>query len=88
MLRTLGVVASLCASACASNVELVKTRAGRDFSCPLREIALVEQREDISEPTYEIEACGHRARYSCHERRRGVNGQPGGCMLDIEYPRR
>jgi hypothetical protein len=77
--------------ACTTNVEQVKARAGDDFACQQRDVAIIEARSDIQEPTYEIEACGHRARYTCHDRRRSVvpsQQQAAGCFLDLEYPKR
>jgi hypothetical protein len=74
---------------CVSDAEKVKARAASDFSCAEREIAIIEQRDDISEPTFEIDACGHRARYSCHDRHRDVDPKKSvvpGCTLDLEYP--
>jgi hypothetical protein len=82
-----GILVLLCG--CVSDVQRVKTRAASDFSCAEREIAIVEAREDISEPTFEITACGHRARYSCHDRHRDVDPRKNvvpGCTLDLEYP--
>jgi len=78
----------LLASACASDAEKVKVQAASDFSCSEREIAIIEQRDDITEPTFEIEACGHRARYTCHDRHRDVDPKKSvapGCALDLEY---
>lgn len=82
-------VFALLSSGCVGDADQVKARAASDFSCNERDIAIVERREDIAEPTFEITACGHRARYSCHERHRSFDPRKNvvpGCALDMEYP--
>lgn len=39
-------------------------RASREFSCPPAKIGVIE-RSDIADSLFDLEACGHRARYSC-----------------------
>lgn len=83
------VICAALSSGCVADADRVKARAADDFSCSEREIAIVERREDISEPTFEITACGHRARYTCRDRHRDVDPRKNvvpGCTLDIEYP--
>jgi len=78
-------------AACTSNRETVRAKAAERFHCPERSVTIVEQRDDIGEPTYEVDACDHLARYTCHDRRRSVvesERQAGGCSLDLEYPSR
>jgi len=88
--RVLALAFALSAAACSREGEM-RAVAAKDFACPEDAIRILEVRDDIGEPTWEIEACGHRARYTCHvpdrrstypERRRGI------CEQDVEYPSR
>ena len=78
----------LAASTGCSRENEMRSLAAHDFGCPANEIQILEERADISEPTWEITACGHHARYTCHvpdrhshdpERRAGI------CEKDLEY---
>ena len=53
-----------CATTCATPGDRAIQRASREFSCPEEKIGLIE-RDDLSNNLYDIEACGHRARYTC-----------------------
>jgi len=55
---------SLLASSCVTSASLARTRASREFKCPEKQVVL-HWRSDLSEGTYDVEACGRRARYTC-----------------------
>lgn len=60
----IGVLVLFFGVGCATTGDRAIRRASREFSCPEEEIGLIE-RTDISDNLYDIEACGHRARYLC-----------------------
>jgi hypothetical protein len=45
-----------------------KIRAANEFRCPPDQVVLVP-RQDLSEDTVDVYACGYRARYTCPPRR-------------------
>ena len=84
----LALALAIVAVACSREGEM-RAVASKDLACPEDAIRVVEVRADIEEPTWEITACGHLARYTCHirdrtshdpERHRGI------CKQDVEYP--
>ena len=59
------MLAAFSASACiVTPLTLARTRASREFNCP-EEAVQLRQRTDFSWNTYDVNACGHRARYTC-----------------------
>ena len=54
----------LLSSSCVTSASLARTRASREFKCPEEQVVL-HGRSDLSEGTYDVEACGRRARYTC-----------------------
>jgi hypothetical protein len=79
----LGVVAS-CAliAGCVTSEGLARTRAANEFHCPEDQIVLTPQ-ESLSDGTYDVNACGHRARYTCL-----VAQSAHGCMREPDPPER
>ena len=51
-------------SSCVMPSSLARTRASHEFKCPEEQVVLHE-RSDLSQGTYDVEACGRRARYTC-----------------------
>jgi hypothetical protein len=51
-------------SSCVTSASLARTRASHEFKCPEEQVVL-RGRSDLSEGTYDVEACGRRARYTC-----------------------
>ena len=49
---------------CVTPDSLARTRASHEFKCPEDQVAL-RPRSDLSDGTYDVEACGRRARYTC-----------------------
>jgi hypothetical protein len=75
--------------ACSREDEM-RAVAGQDFGCPAEQIRILELRSDISEPTWEIRACGHHARYTCHvgdRRSSDPDKRRHDCVQDLEYRR-
>lgn len=58
------VAAAVLASGCATEFDVVTQRASNEFTCP-RERVEVIARNDIQPGTYDLDACGVRARYTC-----------------------
>jgi hypothetical protein len=80
----------LALTSCTRESEM-RALVAQDYACPVGLVHVTEQRADISEPTWEVEACGHRARYTCHYRQRGSSDpdrRRGVCVRDVEYPER
>jgi hypothetical protein len=57
------LVAAL-ASGCYDAAEVARDRARNEFHCPPERVVL-SPREDLSPYTFDIDACGQRARYTC-----------------------
>ncbi len=53
---------------CADREEMARVRAAHELRCPTDEVG-VAPRPDISDGTFDVEACGQRARYTCFARR-------------------
>jgi hypothetical protein len=79
----IGVLILFFGVACATTGDSAIRRASREFSCPEEKIGLIE-RADISDNLYDIEACGHRARYLCIISSRGV---VTACMREPDPPK-
>jgi hypothetical protein len=62
--RVVANVAVFLLSACLHADEEVVKRAARDVSCPVDQIRAVP-RPELSEATYDVDACGHLLRYTC-----------------------
>lgn len=43
---------------------VARTRASHEFNCPKEKVTL-RWRPSLSDGTYDVAACGHRARYTC-----------------------
>lgn len=49
---------------CAFGLDAVVQRASNEFACPREQVEVIE-RNDIGQGTYDLDACGSRARYTC-----------------------
>lgn len=54
----------LCSCSIPTTGSLARTRASHEFNCPKEQVVL-RGRPDLSSATYDVEACGRRARYTC-----------------------
>jgi hypothetical protein len=55
-------------SGCYGVEDSAKIRAANEFGCPPEQVVLVP-RQDLSEDTVDVYACGYRARYTCPSKR-------------------
>jgi hypothetical protein len=70
----------LAASAGCYGVEdSARIRAAGEFRCPEDQVVLTA-RPELSDDTVDVEACGHRARYTCPEKRN--QGAPRACVRE------
>jgi hypothetical protein len=60
----------LLSSSCITLGSLARRRASNEFKCPEEQVVLHE-RPELSIGTYDVEACGHRARYTCSSAYKG-----------------
>jgi hypothetical protein len=60
----------LLSSSCVTLASLARLRASHEFKCPQDQVVLHE-RSELSVGTYDVEACGHRARYTCSSAYKG-----------------
>src|SRR5687768_8645723 len=60
----------LLSSSCITLPSLARRRASNEFRCPQEQVVL-RDRSDLSVGTYDVEACGHRARYTCSSAYKG-----------------
>jgi len=58
------VLVAACAVACTTTESVATLRAANEFHCPEDRVGLTP-RPDLSEGTYDVDACGHQARYTC-----------------------
>jgi hypothetical protein len=58
----------LIASGCYGVEDSARIRAANEFRCPPEQVVLVP-RQDLSEDTVDVYACGYRARYTCPSKR-------------------
>jgi len=58
------VLLFLLSSSCVTLESLARTRASHEFKCPEQQVVL-NSRPELSDGTYDVEACGQRARYTC-----------------------
>jgi hypothetical protein len=79
----MAVSLALFAAGCATNWTPAIRRASREFACPEEKIVLIE-RADLSDDLFDIEACGHRARYMCVF---AGKYQPNHCIREPDPPR-
>ena len=54
----------LWSAACADREEMARVRAANELRCPGAQVG-VAPRPDISDGTFDVDACGQRARYTC-----------------------
>ncbi len=59
---TLGL--TLFVGGCTTTDGLATARAANEFQCPADRVVL-SPRPDLSDGTYDVDACGHHARYTC-----------------------
>jgi hypothetical protein len=71
----LACVAATCllAAGCITPEGLARTRAANEFNCPEEQVVLTE-RQELSAGTFDVNACGHVARYTCLTNARGTSG--------------
>ena len=62
----LGILACLvvASASCVTTRGLARDRASSEFGCPEDQVTIV-QRPELSPGTYDVQACGHRARNTC-----------------------
>lgn len=72
----------LAGTGCVSLADVAVNRASREFVCPADRIGILA-RSDISMNLYDLEACGHRARYSCLE----SENLPATCVREPDPPK-
>jgi hypothetical protein len=58
---------TLLLSSCVTPASLARTRASNEFKCP-KEQVLLQERPELSDGTFDVQACGQRARYTCTSR--------------------
>ena len=77
-------MATVCiaATGCVCLADVAANRASREFACPPEQVGVLE-RSDISTSVYDLEACGHRARYSCLV----SNSLPATCVREPDPPK-
>ncbi len=54
----------LLVASCMTYESVARRRASNEFQCPEEKVQ-VQQRLELSGSTFDVEACGHRARYTC-----------------------
>ena len=58
------VLLAACLVGCTTTEGLATARAANEFHCPENRVVL-SARPELSEGTYDVDACGHHARYTC-----------------------
>jgi hypothetical protein len=66
MLRSVLLTASIAVvlAACVDTESFIRVRAARELQCPPDQMTLVA-RPDLTPNTYDVNACGRQARYTC-----------------------
>jgi hypothetical protein len=54
----------LLSAGCMTPRDMARSRAANEFHCPEDSVFLIE-RPSLSSGTYDVQACGHAARYTC-----------------------
>lgn len=62
--RAVAALFAACLVGCTTTEELATTRAANEFHCAEDRVVLTP-RPELSEGTYDVDACGHHARYTC-----------------------
>ena len=66
------ILIPLILTSCAVTEGAARTRAANEFHCPEEQVVLAP-REDLSHDTFDVSACGKRARYTCTRRGRSLS---------------